>query len=91
VSLFKCESCGCVENTALCNFNIKDFSKDSDGRALCSECDPKIGKWHGVFPKRPATGLVLANDGFLYDPSFVTSESFKFREKHQGLKIVKIL
>lgn len=46
--LFACDKCGCVENTALCLFWM---SWDSAER-LCSECDPKIGKWHGAFPKK---------------------------------------
>lgn len=46
MSLFACTGCGCVENTALCGYWFK-----GDKPALCSECDPDIGKWHGVFPK----------------------------------------
>jgi hypothetical protein len=33
---------------------------------LCSECDPKIGKWHGEFKKESATGYILSSDGYLY-------------------------
>ncbi|AUR81993.1 hypothetical protein NVP1017O_24 [Vibrio phage 1.017.O._10N.286.55.C11] len=48
MSVFKCQGCGCKENTACCNFHILA----SEGKkALCSECDPKIGKWHGRFKK----------------------------------------
>ncbi len=47
MSLFKCEVCGCAENTALCRYWFK-----GDGKALCSECDPRMGKWHGCFPKK---------------------------------------
>ena len=44
MSLFNCEKCGVVENTALCGYNFR-----GDGPALCSKCDPKIGKWHNCF------------------------------------------
>jgi hypothetical protein len=49
MSLFKCNECGCVENTATSGFWFK-----GDGPALCSECDPAIGFWHGLFPKEDA-------------------------------------
>jgi hypothetical protein len=48
VPVFICENCGCIENTAVSNY----WSR-GNGPALCSECDPKIGKWHGRFPKIP--------------------------------------
>jgi len=46
MSLFKCEECGCVENTALCRYWETHNTKKRD---LCSGCDPKIGKWHNKF------------------------------------------
>jgi hypothetical protein len=49
MSLFRCEKCGAVENTALCLFWMR-----GDGPALCSECDPELGQWHGIFPKEDA-------------------------------------
>jgi len=52
MSLFKCEGCGCVENTATSGYHLR--REKTDGRALCSECDPNIGKWHGIFPKKDA-------------------------------------
>jgi hypothetical protein len=54
VSLFRCENCDHIENTALCNYAFR--FKNKDKIALCSLCDPTIGKWHNVFPRR------------LYDP-----------------------
>ncbi len=64
--LFKCTSCGCVENTAISGywsqqlvFNAR-LAKETrpppklSGKPwapLCSECNPDIGKWHGQFPK----------------------------------------
>lgn len=50
MSLFKCSSCGCVENTAVSHY----ATRPEGSPALCSECDPTIGKWHGRFEKRPA-------------------------------------
>ncbi len=47
MSLFRCEKCGCIENTAMCGYWWKE-----EKPALCSECDPKFGKWHNCFPKR---------------------------------------
>ncbi len=48
MSAFRCEKCGCIENTAVCGYWWKEENKP----ALCSECDPEFGKWHGFFPKR---------------------------------------
>lgn len=56
--LFKCSRCTCVENTALGAYWTR---KDEP---LCSEC--ATGKWHGQFPKEPAAGWKLGDDGFLY-------------------------
>ena len=50
MSLFICEKCKCIENTALCGYWYK-----GNKPALCSECDPEFGKWHNCFPKRKAT------------------------------------
>ena len=48
MSIFKCDKCGCAENTALSRF----WARNKNDPKLCSECDPKIGKWHRRFPKR---------------------------------------
>ena len=71
--VFECEKCGCVENTALCNYWVRKSGYDFDtgGKAevlpaLCSECDPDIGKWHGKFAQVSAVGLAIGEDGFLY-------------------------
>lgn len=47
--LFVCDNCGCIENTALSMFWLNNL--DLNPKDLCSECDPRIGKWHGKFPK----------------------------------------
>lgn len=77
--LFMCRVCGCVENTALGNYwsaGDRAIWKDEDvGKPTCSECAPKFyedgtpteyGKWHGRFPKQPATGMLIDQDGHLW-------------------------
>jgi hypothetical protein len=80
--LFACEQCGCVENTALSPFWIKDdedWPEDVRGKALCSECAPThyldgsetgYGKWHGEFEKTTPEdrGYVVGVRGFLEPP-----------------------
>jgi len=58
---FRCSKCGCVENTALSHYWTREKKP-----ALCSECDPEIGKWHGSFTKNQATGLLQDDSGFLW-------------------------
>src|ERR1700694_3644453 len=48
MATFRCSECGCDEDTALCNYwsdRVRDIPP------VCSVCDPKIGKWHGQFPR----------------------------------------
>jgi hypothetical protein len=56
VPVFICESCSCIENTAVSNY----WSR-GNGPALCSECDPEIGKWHGRFLKIPYSDKMMTN------------------------------
>jgi len=51
MSLFVCDACGCVDNTALTRYWLR-----GDGRALCSACDPAVGRWHGRFPRERYDG-----------------------------------
>ena len=48
--LFECETCHCVDNTAVGGFWTAMMENKPQ---LCSECDPEIGKWHGKFAKIP--------------------------------------
>lgn len=57
MSLYECESCGCVENTATGSYWGMT-------KKLCSECD--TGTWHGIFAKKSAKGMLIDNQGFLY-------------------------
>jgi hypothetical protein len=61
MSLFACRLCISVENTATSNYWLRGSTL-----ALCSQCDPMIGTWHGKFPKRSAAGMLVGSDGFLY-------------------------
>lgn len=85
MSLFQCNKCGCVENTATSMYNCREPGQPP----LCSECDPEIGKWHNCFPKESAKGWILCNDGFLYSKEQIDTDGFKWRVKHQGLQVVK--
>jgi hypothetical protein len=52
MSLFQCEACGCRENTATCNYWLRDEDDSAcKGKKLCSACDPDIGEWHGQFTR----------------------------------------
>lgn len=78
--LFQCEACKCVENTALSpsywSRDMDIWPPEARGKKLCSECAPTTfsdgspvmgaGKWHGRFPKRPAAGMLIDQDGYLW-------------------------
>jgi hypothetical protein len=48
MATFRCGKCGCNDDTALCNYWS---ARVRDMLPVCSACDPKIGKWHGQFPR----------------------------------------
>jgi hypothetical protein len=85
--LFKCSQCGVIENTALSNYWM-DAAVDKKP-ALCSQCDPQISKWHGIFERKAATGMKIGNDGFLYAPEEVSEGGYSYNRIQRGeLKIV---
>lgn len=49
MSIFACDECQHVENTALCNYHWRKAKKQP---LLCSACDPEIGEWHGKFERK---------------------------------------
>lgn len=64
MSLYQCDECGVVENTAVGFYHTRNWEKlwpkEYVGRMLCSECGPPVhadgtdsglGKWHGKFEK----------------------------------------
>jgi hypothetical protein len=63
--LFRCTTCGCVENTALCNYWIL---KAEQQPLLCSACDPEIGVWHAAFPQTSAVGYLIDQSQHLWHP-----------------------
>lgn len=83
---FECSKCGCIENTATSNY----WSRD-EAPPFCSECDPKIGKWHQRFEKKSARGFLLGSDGFLYHKDEEAKRQMDWRKKHQGFEIIRIL
>jgi hypothetical protein len=62
--LFPCSKCNCVEDTALSHYWSARLRQTS---AVCSACDPTIGKWHGEFPKESAARWINDRNGFLLD------------------------
>ena len=59
--LFPCSKCNCVEDTALSHYWSARLRQVA---AVCSACDPGIGKWHGEFPRESAEGWVNDRSGF---------------------------
>ena len=68
MSFFRCSNCGCVEDTALCNYWA---ARIRDTPTLCSGCDCKIDKWHGQFPRESAENWITDERGFLFRRSEV--------------------
>jgi hypothetical protein len=87
--LFRCSGCGAIENTALCHFWMSSKLEGKD--PLCSLCDPEIAKWHGIFPRKSADGMLMGNDGFLYEPELFATGSFDGMIRAAGLKIVGVV
>lgn len=69
MSLYRCASCGTVENTALGSYWEQQRKAAQRGLGFnprCSECFG--GVWHNVFPKETVTAGAWMQDrqGFLY-------------------------
>lgn len=80
MSLYQCQKCGAVENTALGEYWGREIK-------LCSECGR--GKWHGKFPKRDAVadGYFYDAGGFIYSPEEVDTDKMEWRY-NKGWKII---
>jgi hypothetical protein len=59
MAFFRCVKCDCEEDTALCNYWTARLQEIPP---VCSACDPKIGKWHGQFPRK-CEGMSLHGAG----------------------------
>lgn len=82
MSIYKCDECGCVDDTLYSNY------WNNGKQLICSECE--TGKWHGQFNKVQATGLLLGSDGFLYsDKTFKERADIEWRQEHYNLKIIR--
>lgn len=72
--LYACSRCDGYDNTALTNFHQHRREARAVGYAFdarCSICDPNIGRWHDVFPRRTRAeaGLTITDEqGFLWTP-----------------------
>lgn len=83
MSLYQCDNCGCVENTALGWYHCRDCKrltpKEYLGKALCCVCGPTkypngepiedMGKWHGRFERKfyPIGSLYTDHQGNVRD------------------------
>lgn len=58
MSLFVCDECGSVENTALSRRWLRTVTTGCkvERKALCSGCNPDIGVWHDRFPREQWDG-----------------------------------
>lgn len=71
MSLFLCEECGHIENTATSHYWLRG-QYGYDGHALCSTCDPDMsgsfdrGPWDGQIVKNPE--LIPRFYSFKWDP-----------------------
>lgn len=75
MSLFQCSRCGCLENTALCNYHWAKINKEP---VLCSVCggdgtNQNTYEWHGVFERI-----------FLPKGMFVTNKKGNLAHKNTG-------
>lgn len=72
--IFSCRECGCIENTALSNYWTAVYE---DTPVLCSACDPETSKWHGEFPRRSASGMLVDQNGQLWSAADVVPKHYK--------------
>ena len=81
--LYRCQTCGCVENSALGFYWSRDHTMwpaPYRGKELCSQHGPPEdiyhnptpwGKWHGQFAQRSASGMLIDQHGHLWTPEQV--------------------
>jgi hypothetical protein len=81
MSLFLCEQCGHIENTALSHYHLRG-QYGHDGRALCSHCDPGM-EGHSVFPSEPWDGEIVRNPELI--PRFHSFRCYPDKCSHGAL------
>lgn len=78
MSMFVCDECGCIDNSALGGNwhnrfqNTKLFIGIKDNVALCAACTPATfksgaptkagGVWHNQFPQKPWDGKAIVSN-----------------------------
>ena len=65
--LFRCDKCGCVDNSACAPSYWT--SRLNEKPPICTECE--TGEWHEIFPKKQATGMLVDQEGHLWGKSDV--------------------
>ena len=65
MSLYRCETCGCIENSACAQYWQRKLAHQP---LLCSLCDPELREWHGLFPRQSARGMLIDRGGHLWHP-----------------------
>jgi hypothetical protein len=73
--LYECSACHAVDRTSLANFWNRLREKNP---ALCSECDPEIGKWHGQFEKLTAEDFLKRFPGDVQERTDHPSKALRF-------------
>jgi hypothetical protein len=53
---------------------------------LCSACDPDIGRWHNMFPRRPAEGMLVDSEGHLWSSETGLPKHLKILGVVQAMK-----
>jgi hypothetical protein len=77
--LFECDECGIVDNTALAPFYWK--RRNQRLNKLCTEC--LTGEWHYRFERYFPDGMLIDQDGHLWDKKTVEDGNLP-----EGYKIV---
>ena len=80
MSLFVCEQCGHVENSALSRYALRHVAGGS--QALCSDCDPQCTP-HKIFKRKPWDGQIVKNPEVI--ARFVTFKCEPTKCSHMSL------
>lgn len=81
MSLFICEECGNIENTATSHYHLRG-QYGYNRRALCSGCDPDM-KGHKIFDRGPWNGEIVVNPEVI--PNFNSFKCHPDKCSHMSL------